>query len=86
MDSDSIVLGKNTTDIIKELQTLNVLFDFSHVVENHELFGDKNKKVIERFEIESPKSIGIDEFIRLPSKAYSKDCNDKNTNKLKSIS
>ena len=48
----------------------------------------KNKKVIGKFKIETPKNIWIDEFVCLRSKAYSFKCenNDENKNKIKGIS
>ena len=58
----------NTKDIIKALKKLEVIFDFVNLDENHELFSNKNKKVIGKFEIESPKNIWIDEFVCLRSK------------------
>ena len=46
----------------------------------------KYKKVVGKIKIETPKSIWIDEFIALRSKAYSFRRNDRNTNNLKGIS
>ena len=46
----------------------------------------KNKKVIGKFKIETPKNIRIDEFICLRSKMYAYKCGDDSKNKLKSIS
>ena len=37
-------LSKETKDIIKDLKNLENIFDFSNLDENHELFGNKNKK------------------------------------------
>ena len=56
--------------------------------ENHEVFSERNKKVIGKFKIETPKSFWIDEFVCLRSKAYSFKCknNDENKNKIKGIS
>ena len=52
------------------------------------MFSNKNKKVIGRFKIETPKDIWIDELICLRSKAYSFKCKDNNEdkNKIKGIS
>ena len=49
------------------------------------LFSERNKKVIGKFKIETPKNIWIDEFVCLRSKAYSFKCknNDENKNKNK---
>ena len=41
METDNFVLGVNAKDIIKELKYLEVLFDFSNLNENHELFSNK---------------------------------------------
>ena len=70
MDTDSFVLSVNTKDLIKDLKNLENLFDFSNLNENHELFSNKNKKVIGKFKIETPKNIWIDEFVCLSSKIY----------------
>ena len=50
--------------------------DFSNLDKNHELFNDKNKKVIGKFKIETPKNIWIDEFVCLRSKMYPFKCGD----------
>ena len=70
MDTDSFVLSINTKDIIKDLKNLEDIFDFSNLDKNHELFSNKNKKVISKFKIETPKNIWIDEFVCLGSKLY----------------
>ena len=44
MDTDSFVLSINTKDIIKILQNLKDIFDFSNFDKTHELFSNKNKK------------------------------------------
>ena len=44
MDTDSFMLSINTKDIIKDLRNLEVIFDFSNLDKNHELFSKKNKK------------------------------------------
>ena len=77
-----------TKDIIKDLKNLEDIFDFSNLDENHELVSNKNKKVIGKFEIETPKNIWIDEFVCLRSKVYSFKCNDntESKNKIKGIS
>ena len=36
----------NTKDIIKELNILEDIFDFSNLDEEHECFSNKNKKVL----------------------------------------
>ena len=86
MDTDSFVLSVNTKDIIKDLKNLEDLFDFSNLDKNHELFSKKNTKVIDKFKIETPKNIWIDEFICLRSKMHAYKCGDDSKNKLKGIS
>ena len=86
MDTDSFILSVNTKDIIKDLKKLEDIFDFSNLDENHELFSNKNKKVIGKFKIETPKNIWIDEFICLRSKMYAFKCGNDSKNKLKGIS
>ena len=55
---------------------LEDLCDSSNLDENHELFSNKNKKVIGKFKIETPKNVWIDKLIFLRSKAYSFNCKD----------
>ena len=88
MDTDSFVLSVNTKDIIKDLKNLENIFDFSNLDKNHEIFSNKNKKIIGKFKIETPKNIWIDEFVCLRSKAYSFKCKneDENKNKIKGVS
>ena len=88
IDTDGMFLSMKTKDIIKDLKNLEDVFDFSNLDENHELFSNKNKKIIGKFKIETPKNICIDQFICLRSKAYSFKCknNDENKNKIKGIS
>ena len=63
MGIDSSVLSVNTKDIISDLKNLGDLFDFSNLSENHELFSNKNKRVIGNFKLETPKIIWIDEIV-----------------------
>ena len=65
LDTDSFVLSVNTKDIIKNLQNLEDLIDFSKLNEYHEIFNNKNKKVVGKFKTEIPKNIGTDDFICL---------------------
>ena len=83
-----MILSIKTKDIIEDLKNLENIFDFSNLDKNHELFSNKNKKVIGNFKIETPKNIWIDEFVCLRSKTYSFKCenNDENKNKIKGIS
>ena len=83
MDTDSFVLSVNTKDIIKDLKSLEDIFDFSNLDKTHELFSNKNKKVLGRFKIETPKNIWIDEFVCLRSKMYAFKCGKDSKNKLK---
>ena len=68
IDTDSFVLSVNTKDFIKDLKNLEDIFDFSNLDKNHELFSNKNKKLIGFFKVESLKSIWIDVFVCLRSK------------------
>ena len=88
IDTDGMFLSMETKDIIKDLKNLEDFFDFSNLDENHELFSNRNKKMISKFKIETPKKIWIDEFLCLRSKAYSFKCknNDENKNKMIGIS
>ena len=61
MDTDSFVLSVNTKDSFKDLKNLEDIFDFNNLDKNHELFSNKNKKVIGFFKNETPKNIWIDE-------------------------
>ena len=81
MDTDSFILSVNTKDIIKDLKNLEDIFDFSNLDKTHELFSNKNKKVIDLFKIETPKSIWIDEFVCLRSKMYAFKCGNDSKNK-----
>ena len=59
MDPDSFVLSVNTKDIVKDLKIFEDIFDFSNLDKNPELFTNKNKKVICKYKIETPKRIRI---------------------------
>ena len=83
IDTDGMILSMKSKDIIKDLRNLEDIFDFSNLDENHELFSNKNKKVIGKFKNECPRNICIDEFVCLRSKAYSFTCKDKDENKNK---
>ena len=62
IDTDGMFLSIKTKDIIKDLKNLEDIFDFSNLDENHELYSEKNKKVIGKFKIATPKNIWIDEI------------------------
>ena len=72
--------------IIKELKKLEDMFDFSNLDDKHELFSDKNKIVIGKIKIETPRNIRIDEFSCLRSKPFSFKCRDGFINELEAIS
>ena len=86
MDCDSFILCIKSEFIIKDLKNLENMFDFSIIDENHELYSEKNKKVLDKFKIETPKIIFIDEFIALRSKMYAFKCGDDTKTRLKGIS
>ena len=86
MDTDSFVINVNTKDINKDLKTLEDIFDFSNLDKNHELFSNKNEKVLGKFKMETPKNFWIDEIVCLRSKMYAFKCGDDSKNKLKGIS
>ena len=86
MDCDSFVLSIETENIINDLKNLGDLFDFSNLDKNHELFSNKNKKVVGIFKIETPENIWIAEFVALRSKCYAFKCGNDSKNKLKGIS
>ena len=88
IDTDGMILSMKTENIIKDLKNLEDIFDFSNLDESHELFSNKNKKVVGKFKNECTKNIWIDEFVCLRSKAFSFKCknNDEKKNKIKGIS
>ena len=88
IDTDGMILSMKTKDIIKDLKNLEDIFDFSNLDEKHDLFTNRNKKVIGKFKIETPKNICYDEFVCLRSKAYSFKCkySIESKNKIKGIS
>ena len=85
-NTDILVFSVNTKINIKVLKNLEDLFDFSKLNKNHELYNDKNRKVIGKFKIETPKNFWIDECICLRSKVYSFKCGDDIKIKLKRFS
>ena len=88
IDTDGMILSMETKDIIKDLKKLEDIFDFSNLDKNHDLYSEKNKKVIGKFKIETPKDIWLDEIVCLRSKAYSFKCKDnkEDKNRIKGIS
>ena len=85
MNTDSFGLSDNTKNIIKDLKNLDDLFEFSNLNENHELIGNKKKKVIGKFRIETHKNNWIDEFVCLRCKMFSFKCGDDSKNKIKRV-
>ena len=83
IDTGGMIMSMKTKDIIKDLKNLEDNFNFSNLDENHELFSSKNKKVIGKFKIETPKNISIDEFVCLRSKAFSFKCKNNDEKKIK---
>ena len=85
LDTDGMFLSMKTENILEDLKNLEDIFDFSNIDENHDLFSNRNKNVIGKFKIETPKNIWIDEFVCLRSKAYSFKCKDikEDKNKIK---
>ena len=86
IDCDSFILSNETQNIINDLKNLEDLFDFSNLNKNHEIFSNKNKKIVGKIKIETPENIWIDEFVALRSKCYAFKCGDNSKNKLKGIS
>ena len=54
IDTDALVLSVNTKDIIKELKNLKDNFHFSNLDKNYDIFSNKNKKVVGKFELKTP--------------------------------
>ena len=86
IDADAFVKSLKTKDTIRDLKNLEGMFDFSNLDKSHELFSNKNKKVIGEFKIESPINIWIDEFICARCKMYAFKYENDSKNKLKHFS
>ena len=56
LDTDSFVLRVHRKENPLELNTLLDMYGFSNLGENHELFNNKNKKVIGKHKMETPKN------------------------------
>ena len=82
-----MILSMKTENFFKILKNLEDIFDISNLDENHDLFSNKNKKVIGKLKIETTKKIWMDEFVCLRSKTFSCKCNDntESKNKIKGI-
>ena len=85
MDFDSFILSYRTQNIINDSRSLQNLFDSSNLHVNHELFNNKNKRVVGKITNETLEKNWEDEFKAMRSRAFSFKCNDKNKNKLKSF-
>ena len=86
IDTDAFVLSLNTKVIIRDLKNLEDIFDFSNLDQNREFFSIEDNKIFRKFEIKTPKSIWIDEFVCLRSIMYSFKCGYNSKNILKGIS
>ena len=53
--------------------------------ENHQLLSNKNRNVIEKFNIETPEIIWIDDFLFARSKMYAFKCGDDSKNNSKGL-
>ena len=76
VDTDGMILSMKTQKTNKDLKNLKDILDFSYLDENHELFSNRNKKVIGKNKIETLKKIILDEFVCLGSKMYAFKCGD----------
>ena len=85
MDCDSFVLSIKTQNKNNDLKNPEELFDFSNLNENHELFSNKNKKVVGEFKIETPENVWIDEFVALKSKCFAFKCGGDSKKNWKSF-
>ena len=86
MDTDSFILSVNTKNIVKDFKNLEDKFDFSNLDKNHEIFSNKNKKVIGKFKLETTANIWLDEFVCVRCKMYAYKSGDDSKNKLKGVS
>ena len=77
MDSDGFVLSIYSSNIIEDLQNLEVFFDSSILNENHEFFSSRNQKVLGKIRIQTSKNVFVDEFVCLRSKMYEFECGEK---------
>ena len=86
MYTDSFILSVSAKDIIKDLEILEDIFDFSKLDENHELFSIKNTNVIGKFKKETPKYVILDKIVCLRSEMFSFKCGNDSKIKLKDVS
>ena len=57
VDTDAFVLSIDSNNVINDLKNLEDIFDFSNLDKDHELYSIKNKKVVGKFKIETPKVV-----------------------------
>ena len=55
--TDCFVLSIDSDNIIIDIKNLEAIFDFSNLDKNHELYSIKNKKIVGKFKIETPKKV-----------------------------
>ena len=65
-----MILSMKTENFFEDLKNLEVVFDFSNPDVNHEVYSNKNEKVVGKFKIVTLKK-GLDDFVCLRSKAFS---------------
>ena len=70
IDTDCFVLSIDSDNIIFDLKNLEYIFDFSNLDKNHELYRTKYKKIVGKFNLETPKNVIIDDLVYLRSKMY----------------
>ena len=77
IDTDGMFLSVKTQNIIKDSKKLEDIFEFSKLDENDELLSNRNKKVVGKFKMETPRNLWLDEIICLRIKMYVFKCADK---------
>ena len=63
METDSFILIVNTKVIIKDLRNSKDTFGFSNLDKNHEIFSNKNEKVVGKLNLETPENILVIELV-----------------------
>ena len=58
MDCDSFGLSIRSQNIINVIKNLEKSFNFSNLSKNIELFSNKNKKMVGKLKVETPKKTG----------------------------
>jgi hypothetical protein len=80
-DTDSIFLSVRTKDIYEDMKEIIDELDTSDYPKNHQLYSEKNKKVIGKFKDELNGKI-MNEIVFLRSKAYSFTLTDLSNQKV----